>query len=83
MFDFFKKKEKKEKSDELSDEELFELCDELTTEEVPPFIKNPSNLPKWEPKWTCSANPEDWIHTGPRGGRYRVNKKGRKSYDVR
>ena len=24
----------------------------------------------------------NWIYTGPRGGRYRINSKGRKSYDV-
>jgi len=33
-------------------------------------------------KYKNSAPPTDQIHIGPRGGRYRWNRNGRKSYDV-
>ena len=32
---------------------------------------------------TPAKSAEDFIFKGPRGGKYRINKKGRKSYDVK
>jgi len=46
-------------------------------------VPQSSKYPYSGPSGRDSLSARDRIYTGPRGGRYRVNSKGRKSYDVR
>ena len=47
-----------------------------------PSKRNRSSGGPWGSGTVPSPKPKDEIFEGPQGGKYRINKNGRKSYDV-
>lgn len=59
---------------------IFKAVPHLKTQtpEIPvPFLVEPEAL---EPPTSINTSTVDMIHTGPRGGRYKIDAKGRKIY---
>ena len=53
----------------------------IAKDRVARLIKSPQSFGK-NAKKTDLTIPEERVYTGPRGGKYRINSNGRKSYDV-